>query len=467
MGLGFRFRKYSRHDIPRPLKSLYTSHNLSDRLQKDLNLIILAGSLGMVFVAASGGAAYVGFTNLLGVSDFHYGLLAAVPILGNLMQFVAAWLLEKTHKRRFLMVGLGLFQRALWIPIGIVPWVIPASAYDARIWTIITLILLSSMSSSFVNICFQTYMGDLVPIAIRGRYISLRSSICTAASMVSALIISLILDNIPTESLMLGYTLIFCITALFGVADLITFLFVSDPPLPPLPKKENFFHQFRHALRDKSFMWFVTFWTVWNFTSNLWGGFTSRYITGTLGFSLTTLTIAGTVIGSIALIVGNQKWGELLDRKGPRWVLLWSIGLLGFGHLWWFLLSPTQIWPYVFIAIFTNLVAGGVNIASGQLLLAATPSVNRSFYVATYSVITALMGSSIGSFLGGSILQSLSGFSFTIGSLIIDHYKLVFFAGNLLRTAACMVLIGPMVSHLPEQDESPFVKANLAAKEEK
>ncbi|MDD4796903.1 MAG: MFS transporter, partial [Eubacteriales bacterium] len=178
-----------------PLSELYNAHQIAGRLRKDLNLLIVSVSLGMVFYMISNGSLFAGFARALGADDFSYGVLISVPTASAVMQLLASWLVEKTRKRKLLFVTMGIIAKSLWLPVALVPYLVPMDYAYLRIWVVIVLIALSSCCGSFIDAGLYPWMSGLVPLRVRGHYLGLRSSVYTFTGLVSAIIGSLLLDR--------------------------------------------------------------------------------------------------------------------------------------------------------------------------------------------------------------------------------------------------------------------------------
>src|SRR4051794_36006171 len=72
-------------------------------VQRGLRLSIAEGALSNIHVTVCGGAFVTGFALLLGAGDFELGLIAALPFIGQLFQFVGAYLEERLGERRRLV----------------------------------------------------------------------------------------------------------------------------------------------------------------------------------------------------------------------------------------------------------------------------------------------------------------------------------------------------------------------------
>ena len=209
------------------------SYELSDKgLRRSLNLNILAISFGMVFYTVVGNPIgspiFTGFMRMLGAGELVYSIVLALPVLGAVTQVFGAYLLETTGKRKFIILSSGLINRVLWIPVALIPLLLRSSPKEVVIWSLTILITASSVSVSFLNVAFVTWMGDLVPSEIQGRYFGLRSLASSAVGAVSAILIGAFIDAVNN---MIGFAIVFLIGAVFGIAEIACYFFVRHPPM--------------------------------------------------------------------------------------------------------------------------------------------------------------------------------------------------------------------------------------------
>ena len=427
-----------------PFNNLYDQNNITDKShRRDLSLFAYAVTLGTVFFAVSAGTPFTGLAVALGADDMFYSLLFAIPLSTCFLQFFASWLLEKTHKRKTIFIIAGLFQRILWIPVALVPLFVPMNSPSLRLWAVITLITLSSLGGAFMNVSFFSWLGDVVPLKMRGRYLGLRSSIATILGLISAFAASFVLDHMPGLT---GYTLVFGVGAIFGLADIVLFLWINDPPMQRHPQV-SYIKSFLLVVKDKEFLLYLLFWTAWVFSWNLSGPFFNKYCLDKLHLSLSVTTLAGQVASGIMTFVFIQWWGRKLDHRGHRWVLL-RCGIVGsVVSLVWLFASPGQFWPLLIFALVNGMFTCGVDITSMHMLVTVTPQQNRSIYIALYMVITSLAGASLGYLAGGGLLNLMGELKFNLLGITFDRYKLLFIGAGMLRLLVILCLL-PLIANL-------------------
>src|SRR3954470_16604658 len=91
-------------------------------VRRGLRLSIIEGSLSNIHVTVTAGAFLTGFALMLGAGDFELGVIAALPFLGQLFQFVGAYLEERLgERRRMTVISCGI-SRLLWALVAALPF---------------------------------------------------------------------------------------------------------------------------------------------------------------------------------------------------------------------------------------------------------------------------------------------------------------------------------------------------------
>ena len=124
----------------------------------------------MVFFSTLNGAPFSGFVRSLGVGDFLYGVLMAFPVMGGLFQVLAAYLLERSGKRKKLFLLAGVIQRITIIPMVLFAYTLPDDLKPLSIGLIMLMLSLSAVGGSLNGVSFFSWMSAIVPLNIRGRF---------------------------------------------------------------------------------------------------------------------------------------------------------------------------------------------------------------------------------------------------------------------------------------------------------
>ncbi len=394
-------------------------------------------------ISAGGSSSLTGYAGYLGAGDFVFGILTAIPLAAALLQIPFASLVSRTQKRKRYMMTYGLFSRFLWLIIGLVPFFIPADYQFLRLWSVILLIGVSSAFSSFINVSWMPWMADLVPINIRGRWLSKRDSITSIASVSMGLLVAGMLDGMPGYA---GYTTVFILCSILGMLDMCCFGLMEDIyKTPPLQLK--LLPVCRDILKDKPFFKFMIFWTAWSFTANMSGSYLARYAITEMGLSYMQYTLCSQVTAAGITVLAVTYWGRLLDHFGTKPILWCSCIVASLTPLFFLFSTYGNIWP----TLLHNLIGAafwcGANLAATSSQL-CTPDDKRPSYIAFFSCFTSLFGSFLGILTGGAILEGISQSSI-LNSVIQDRYKFMITLSVILRIAAVLILI-PMMDNTRE-----------------
>lgn len=424
------------HSIKRlfknPFHALYQQAGLSRDIRLSISMMVLGNICGNMFAVLSFGSALVGYAKALGANDFVFGVLTGIPSAAALVQIPAAILVSRTQKRKKYMLTYGIFGRALWLVIGLVPYFLPVAPVWLRLWSVILLVGVSSASGSFINVCFTPWMADLVPIGIRGRWMSLRDGIVAVCSVVIGLTSAWVLDHMGGFA---GYTVVFVCASIFGVADMCCFIPVNEArrsqgtttSIRAVAKK---------LIKDRPFFLFMLFWTVWCFTANMSGGYLGRYALGEMGLSYTQLTLYSQIASALITVLVIRFWGRLLDRYGTKPVMWVSCVVAALTQAFYLFSVYGSIVP----TLLHNMVGAAFwcacNLAAMNLLLSASPDEHRASYVAIFSCVTSLIGNFLGAITGGALLELIQ--HVWAG---VDRYKILIAFAVALRIGVVLVFL--------------------------
>jgi MFS family permease len=427
----------------KPFEKLFDEAALLPKIRRSIYLMTLGNTFGTLWGVISGGgsSSLTGYAGYLGAGDFVYGLLTAIPLAAALLQIPFATLVSRTQKRKKYMMTYGLFSRLLWIVIGLIPFFIPSDQQALRLWSVILLIGVSSAFSSFINVSWMPWMADLVPIEIRGRWLSKRDGITSIASVTMGLVVAGILDQMTGSA---GYTLVFVMCGILGVMDMLCFLFVEEVYKTP-PVQLKLLPVLKQVISNKPFFKFMLFWTAWSFTANMSGAYLARYALTEMGLSYMQFTLCGQVTAAAITVLVVSQWGRLLDHFGSKPVLWCTCVVAALTPLFFLFSTYGNIWPTLLHNLIGAAFWSGANLAATSLQLSSSPDDQRPSYIAVFSCITSLCGSFLGILAGGVILEGIHN-NLTLNSIISDRYKFMIAISVLLRVASVFILV-PMLDN--------------------
>ena len=290
----------------------------------------------------------------------------------------------------------------LWIAIVLTHYV--RGGYLAwRVPILFVVLLFSSLLTWMGANAWLSWMGDLIPSNIRGRYFGVRQIFEILVEMTGALCVGWYLTNGPVTHTQ--YVLVVCILVGFGIVDILIFrLWVPHPVLRPTRMRGELRDLIRPALRDQRYRRLVAFLAVWMFSSGLMQPYMWVFIKGEeyLGASY---WIGGTIwaVSCAARGASSYFWGHLGDHWSPRRVLKLCV-LISVASPFHYLLATRQtLWPVYLGYVVGSVSWAGIFVFMFQYGISMAPSKERSVYLAFQGVVLGLVGTAAYLSAGGIV----------------------------------------------------------------
>jgi len=421
--------------------------------------------MGSVWLTAFSGTPLTNFGKCLGMSEFQFGVLAALPFVASLISLPASLLTEATGKRKTIFLIGSYLQRVMWGPIALVPaamvWKGGEAGKAAAVGAFLILMFVMYGGGAVGGPGWLSWMADVVPQRVRGKYFARRRQWGLITAIPTALIVGWALDRFTsggTDWVMLKWCAgIFVVAAVFGVGDIATFHWV--PEIPRCGQSgDGLMEAMKRPLRDRNFINFAGFVGMLVFAMSFMGQFVTLYIIeqlaggGSGGSSSTrvnTITQMMLIIApSVAQLLVFGVWGKAVDRMGKRPVLILAgLGLVPVG-LGWCFVTRQMVWlGYVLSALGAALWAG-VEVANLNLVLEmaggdeALGEGRGSGYVAVNSVIVSIAGC-LGGLAAGVIAQVLKDYDWkwVTAFKTFTFYDVLFVLSGLMRLGAVILFV--------------------------
>lgn len=372
------------------------------KLRQDLGFVTLGVCFGIVFFNVTTGAPIAGFANALGFGDLLYAFLLALPVMGGAIQIFASLILERSAKRKPIFLASGLLNRIPWFFIALLPFLLKGRGN--LLSSIMSLLVFASVGGAFLAVSFMSWVADLVPLELRGRFFGHRSLLATVASLVSGLFIGRFLDKVPG---MVGFSFVIALASILGVVDILCFLRVQDPPMR---REEKFygslFALFRRVFVHPQFSRFLFFAIFWYFAFNVASPFFNLYMIRELhmGFFEIALYVQG--VSNFATLFSIRLFGRLTDRFGNLPVALLATTVASSLPIFWCFTRESN-WPFIVLII--QVLAGifwpAIDLAINNLALSLSPDLFRSFYIAVLNLFLGFFGNALGYIVGGAVVE--------------------------------------------------------------
>ncbi len=394
--------------------------------------IVVAGCLGMVYTQLTMSPATIQYARSLGATGFHIGLLGAMPASMLFMQFVAAITANYLQHRRGIWVAVSVLQRLAIVPLALGPlWLSGVNQW----WWLWGLILATALNHALLHFCtplWLSWMGDYLPREGLSRYWGVRHLWMQWAGAASLFAGALFIHQSGLD-IRISFAGLILAGAVFGIADVLCFLNVEEPPVtrvlnPQLGKVLS------APFRERGFRSFVAYTCFWHFAAMVGAPFISLYLLAHLKMGLFHVLMLWT-LSWVGGAVMSRRLGWVAETFGSRPVLVLCTALKS-SNMIALILVPAQVvvafWILVPVFMLDALLNAGIAIASNGFLLKHSPAENRTMYIAAGTAMAGMVGG-VTSVTAGFILSATVSWELTLGSLVFNHFQLLFAASMILR----------------------------------
>jgi MFS family permease len=392
------------------------------------------GSMQATTTNLSSGVFLMAYALALDATPLTIAVLAAVPLAARFSQlFTSAHIERAGHWPRTALISAAT-ARLLLLAAAMVPVVVTDGPAAARV--LVGVIALSSFAASFFDLALLTWMAELVPPAVRGRFLGRRNRVSGLVGQVTALIAALILQQFSggTEQSPFLFAVLFAVAGMLGIAALPVLASVPPPRRTQsrvdVPRVS---HVLLTPLRDENFRAFLGFAVVWHIALGLSAPFLIVFMLEDLRLSVLAVT-ALSALTSITGAATMQHWGRLGDHFGAKTVVRAGTYLITLPMLLWLVVTPERTWPIVLIQFLSGLGWGAYNTNVNPLALKIAPGASGPAYVASLGAVAG-MAEAIGPIAGGLVISAVRGWS---ASTLHPYYVIVVIA-FVLRAAATFV----------------------------
>jgi MFS family permease len=394
----------------------------------------------MIYLQLTTSPATVQFARSLGANGLHIGILGALPTAMLFMQFFAGVLVNRIKYRRRLWLTVGVTQRLVLLPAAVGPLLWPDMPPRFWIWTLVGLTAVNYALADFCHPLWMSWMGDYLPKEGLGRFWGLRHLWMHWTAAAALGLAAVYIAGHP-GGIQPAFAVLSTIAAVCGVLDLLIFLKIEEPPVQPaasLHLRDVLIAPFR----NRAFRRYIGFTCFWHFAAMTGAPFISLFLLEYVGMDLLHVMLlwAASWVGG-ALTAG--RLGRMADRFGHRPLLVLSIGcksslmialvcIPANPQLAFWLLIPAFM-----VDAFLN---AGITIAQHGFLLSYSPAKNRAMYIAAGTALAGMVGG-VTSILSGAALRSLAGWDFSVFTLGVSHFHVLFSVSIVLRLIAAMLVL--------------------------
>jgi MFS family permease len=417
--------------------------------KSDVRNALWDGVFAHMFATLTGGVFLTGFALHLGMREFEIGLLASMPFIVTIFQLPISFFISKNGMRKELASIAALLARLSWIPVFIYAFF--PSSFFARTQIVLGLIFLSYAFASISYVAWLSWMSDLIPDGVRGRFFGTRNMLCGAAGMGIMIFFGIVLDRFKAQSLttpQMGFAITFVSAIVFGIISLKFLKNISEPSTAHQISKNGSFLQLTYRpFKELNFRIFLIYSMLWGFSVHFASPFFTLYFLRDLRFSFGFVAILG-MLSTLADLIGMQLWGRVSDRVKNKAVIQVASWIAIFIPLAWITVKPQSLILPIILHIFAGGFWAGINLCTNNLLLRISHQDNKTFFLSIFHIAAGL-GAATGPILGGLFINSIAPFDLQVFHWKVLPIQVIFAISTLLRLLSFQIL---KYVHEPEEN---------------
>ena len=404
----------------------------------------LASSTLVIYLALELGAPGAG----LAVS-----LILAAPQIAGLLRLAAPRLIRWFGSRkRFCLASYALSLAVL----ALLPACVATRSLGTPTVGLIVLVVawcVYHLLEYLGTVALWAWLGDLVPLRIRGRFLGRRERWMVAGQAIGMLAAALFTMALRDTWPEVPNWLVYVIAAEVGVACMAHSLLPLAVMPDPLAKRGQDSLAERPGgcdaqkrpdplslvapLADKQFRRLIYFGCWFSFfngvTQSVQYLYPARGLAISLGFMLVLKT--GMRLGQLAI---SPTMGRFADRLGNRPVMLLSLPIVASGPLFYFFSTPEE-WYWMIGAWIVWIAYAGLNVCLPNLMLKLAPSADKAAYIASFYAISGLCIAA-STVLGGMLFDWFQDARFELMGRQFDFHQYSFLFGWITRTMGVLLL---------------------------
>ncbi len=432
-------------------------------IRTSLKASTVDGIFAAVFSCVTAEALLSNFLLKLGATSLEIGFLAAIPLFVNFLQPLGAYLADQTTSRRQFNLWVFGSARLMWLilVLGIVYFPTDLTESHQLVqWTLI-IVLVTHICNALGSASWLSWMAQLVPHRLRGRYFGLRNSAASLTGLLCAPLLAQVVSRAQGGTVQ-GYGLVLILAVLAGLISLSFQLLMAD--VNPQATAECATSSadlvqtsaFGTFFNDANFVRFLLYQGLWMFAVNLSLPFFNVYLLKDLNLDISWVT-AYNSLSAGANVLGLVMWGKLADRIGNRPILFFvGMAFTVLPVLWLTVgIDALSLWLWLpALYLLAGFTGSAIDLANNNLQMELAPHSQSSSYFAMAAAVGGLCGA-LGTTTGGMFIES------AFGGGIIGLFVL----SSLLRFVGLFPLIfvyeprGSSLVHLLEN--LPFLKKIL------
>jgi len=335
------------------------------------------------------GSPMVLYAKTLGATATVLGIIVGMMPLLVIFQIPAAQYVSRVGFKQFVFAGWGTRVFFIFL-MALAPITYGFLNSTTRLALMLLLLFGFNLSRGISSAGWLPWIQLLVPAAVRGKYLAREAACVNLASCVSFMLAATCLGQQPRPW---QYSVLFCFSALMGVASLFFLKRIPDVTAPEPAPASGGGVPWREMVRFAPFRKLLRTIVAWSLAYGGMTAFTVAFLKAEVGMAESKILWVNSV-----MFLGGwcSLWflGSRLDHLGSKPVLMfsfvtWSLIVAGWslvaGKLW----AP---WLALVLALqfLMGLFAALVQMSNTRLAMAIVPVMGRNHFFAIFSVLGSL-----------------------------------------------------------------------------
>lgn len=336
-----------------------------------------------------GGNFLTGLFLLLNADDSIIGMVGMVTFLGNLLQILSPLILERFDSRKKLLI----FARSIIylfniVIIFIIPF-IPGTD-KVKLMIMLVVILFVNLVNALSAPGFAAWHIRSIPENVRAKYYS-------TFTMINGIIIhsvvlgaGVVVDKFKDAgNEIVGFAVLRAIALVLSVLDIYFLFHIKEYPIEKSKEKLSLRSVLIAPFKEKKYLITVAIATLWTFSANLPGSFYVVYMLKDVQVSYSFLNFVN-VLNIPMLLLLTPVWKRIIDKFSWFKSLYIAMGLFSIHYLGLAFVNRNNVYLYAVIAIYSFVLAPGINITFGNIPYINVPQKNQTNYIGFYSAMNNL-----------------------------------------------------------------------------
>ena len=408
-------------------------------LRRSLRLSAIEGILAEVVGACATGGVLTAWSIYLALGPMLCGLLGALPFAAQLLQLPAVVLARRAGSRRTALVAVAVSRQAM-LPLALLPFL----GLSPMLKEVVLLLCagVSVILGVIANTAWTSWMGDLVPRAVRGRYFLRRNFLCALSSVAGSIAAGFALDGGVNAAGAATVLTALALTA--SVAGLVTTWLLrlqDEPPRnadPTAPAVEEGVLPLRNAVARRA----LASQLAWGASSGLALAFYPLHFVGDLRTGFARMAAFGSGLAAVRTFAA-PAWERILKKLGAGPVLVACAVGLSLSTALWFFATDGVLWLLAVDAGLCGVLTAGYTLIASSLPIADSGPRERACFLAAFASAGGL-ATGLAATLGAALAHVLA----TRAGLLVAT-QLLFFLGALGRITAALLGLRIVRSDLP------------------